>query len=64
MAAPTPMPVKPDSEIGESRTRSVPNSSTKPLSTLKGVPASATSSPIIKTDSSRRISSANASLIA
>ena len=51
-------------EIGESITRWVPNSSTKPSNTLKGVPASATSSPMIKTRLSRRISSAMASLIA
>src|SRR5215470_8264122 len=61
MAAPTAIPVKPASEIGVSITRSVPNSSTKPESTLKGVPASATSSPRIQTRGSRRISSANAS---
>src|SRR5487761_68429 len=64
MAAPTPIPVKPGSEIGVSITRSVPNSSTSPLRTLKGVPASATSSPMTKTVSSRRISSAIASLMA
>src|SRR3990170_2919483 len=44
IAAPTPRPVIPASEIGESITRSGPNSSTRPLSTLKGVPASATAS--------------------
>ena len=38
IAAPTPSPVMPGSEIGESRTRSVPNSSTSPASTLNGVP--------------------------
>src|SRR5438309_1932438 len=64
MAAPTPSPVMPGSEIGESSTRSVPNSSTRPASTLKGVPASATSSPITKIVSSRRNSSVRASLIA
>src|SRR5919204_3114672 len=64
IAAPTPRPVIPASEIGESSTRSGPNSSTSPESTLKGVPASATSSPITKTRSSRRSSSASASLIA
>src|SRR2546421_4765406 len=64
IAAPTPRPVIPASEIGESITRSVPNSATSPLSTLKGVPASATSSPTTKTLSSRRSSSASASLIA
>src|ERR1700758_262368 len=61
IAAPTPMPVKPASEIGVSSTRSAPNSSTRPESTLKGVPASATSSPKIHTRESRRISSARAS---
>jgi hypothetical protein len=64
MAMPTEMPVIPASEIGESITRVVPNSSTSPESTLKGVPASATSSPMISTRSSRLISSARASLIA
>src|ERR1700688_3129737 len=61
IAAPTAMPVKPASEIGVSSTRSVPNSSTSPESTLKGVPASATSSPKMQTRESRRISSASAS---
>src|SRR5207302_5836795 len=64
IAAPSPMPVMPASEIGESRIRSAPNSSTRPESTLKGVPASATSSPIRKTDGSRRSSSPIASLTA
>src|SRR6201988_2280874 len=61
IAAPTPMPVKPASEMGVSSTRSAPNSSTNPERTLKGVPASATSSPKIHTRESRRISSASAS---
>src|SRR5262245_2328394 len=64
MAAPTPMPVKPASEIGVSMIRSLPNSSTSPVNTLKVVPASATSSPMRTTFGSRRISSAIASLIA
>src|SRR5437879_3481530 len=64
MAAPTPSPVMPGSEIGESSTRSGPNSSTRPASTLKGVPASATSSPMMKTLSSRRSSSERASFTA
>src|SRR5438552_1529150 len=64
IAAPTPSPVIPASEMGESSTRSGPNASTSPESTLNGVPASATSSPITKTDGSRRSSSASASLIA
>src|SRR5689334_10815579 len=61
IAAPSARPVKPGSEIGVSTTRSVPNSSTSPASTLNGVPASATSSPIRNTVGSRRISSRNAS---
>src|SRR5580692_5638093 len=44
IAAPTPIPVNPASEMGVSRTRSDPNSSTRPDNTLNGVPASATSS--------------------
>src|SRR5215471_13479233 len=64
MAAPTPMPLMPASEIGESITRFLPNSCTNPESTLNGVPASATSSPMMKTVGSRRISSASASLMA
>src|SRR5215211_4497847 len=64
IAAPSPIPVMPASEIGESRTRSVPNSSTSPEVTLKGVPASATSSPMRNTVGSRRSSSASASLTA
>src|SRR5437588_165901 len=64
IAAPSPMPVMPASEIGESITRSGPNSSTSPDRTLNGVPASATSSPITNTDGSRRISSASASFTA
>src|SRR6266851_6050205 len=61
MAAPTATPVNPASEIGVSSTRLVPNSSARPESTLNGVPASATSSPIMHTRESRRISSASAS---
>src|SRR5207302_3733090 len=61
IAAPTPIPVKPASEIGVSITRSRPNSSTRPDNTLNGVPASATSSPKMHTRVSRRISSASAS---
>ncbi len=64
MAAPMAMPVIPASEMGESITRCVPNSCTSPLRTLKGVPASATSSPMMKTRGSRRISSARASRMA
>src|SRR6202162_5830747 len=61
IAAPTPMPVKPGSEIGVSITRVFPNSATIPDSTLNGVPASATSSPRMNTVGSRRISSDSAS---
>src|ERR1700722_17371997 len=61
IAAPTPTPVNPASEIGVSTTREVPNSSTRPDKTLNGVPASATSSPMMNTRESRRISSASAS---
>src|SRR5437773_422304 len=64
MAAPTPRPVKPASEMGVSMTRSRPNSCTSPPSTLNAVPASATSSPSRTTRGSRRISSAMASLTA
>src|SRR5256712_13016894 len=64
IAAPTPIPVNPGSEIGVSITRSLPNSSTNPDKSLKDVPASATSSPIMHTRGSRRISSASASRIA
>src|SRR4029453_12014564 len=64
MAAPTPMPLMPASDMGESITRFVPNSFARPESTLNGVPASATSSAMINTRRSRRISSANASLMA
>src|SRR5215468_9779483 len=64
IAAPTPSPLNPASEIGVSMMRSLPNSSTSPVSTLNVVPASATSSPMRTTFGSRRISSAIASLIA
>src|SRR5262249_33590604 len=64
IAAPSASPVMPGSEIGESTTRPVPNSSTRPERTLKGVPASATSSPMTKIVESRRISSRNASFTA
>src|SRR6266511_1544424 len=64
IAAPTATPVMPASEMGESTTRSGPNSCTRPDSTLNGVPASATSSPTMNTRSSARISSARASFTA
>src|SRR5436853_5760055 len=60
IAASTPIPVNPASEIGVSSTRSRPNSSTNPDRTLNGVHASATSSPTMHTRLSRRISSASA----
>ena len=52
------------SAIGVSRTRSGPNSSSRPAVTLKTPPASATSSPKTTTEGSRFISSAIASLMA
>src|ERR1700730_6115247 len=61
IAAPTPTPVKPASEIGVSITRSLPTPPPRPERPLNGVPASATSSPRIHTRGSRRISSAKAS---
>src|ERR671937_601693 len=64
IAAPSARPAIPASEIGESMIRCGPNSSSSPDSTLNGVPASATSSPITKTLGSRRSSSASASLTA
>src|SRR5580704_4044030 len=64
MAAPTAMPVKPASEIGVSSTRLAPNSTTNPVKTLNGCPASAMSSPRMNTRGSRRISSASASRMA
>src|SRR3954471_12651466 len=64
MAAPSPIPEMPASEIGESMIRAGPNSSTRPAITLNGVPASATSSPITNTHGSRRSSSASASFTA
>src|SRR5918911_1122421 len=64
IAAPSPIPEMPASEIGESMIRSGPNSSRRPDSTWNGVPASATSSPMTKTVGSRRSSSASASFTA
>ena len=57
IAAPTPMPTIVFSEIGVSRTRFSPNSSSSPSLTLKAPWKTPTSSPIRKTDSSARISS-------
>src|SRR5215472_11008468 len=64
IAAPTATAVNPASEIGVSRIRSGPNSLTKPVRTLNGWPASAMSSPRMKTRESRRSSSARASRMA
>ena len=61
MAAPTAMPKAPASEIGVSITRSLPNASNSPSVCLNTPPAAATSSPIISTLSSRRISANSAS---
>src|SRR5256885_11378208 len=64
IAAPSPIPEIPASEIGESMMRSGPNSSTRPDRTLRAVPAWATSWPITNPRGSRRSSSASASLTA
>ena len=64
MAAPTAMPVKPNSAIGVSITRFSPNSASMPLLTLYAPSYSATSSPRRKTFGSRRISSDIASFSA
>src|SRR5436305_8193560 len=64
IAPPTPRPAMPASEIGVSMTREVPNSSTRPVSPLNAVPASATSSPMINRRGSHRNSSAKASRMA
>ncbi len=61
IAAPTPVPTIVFSEIGVSRTRFSPNSSSRPSVTLKAPWKTPTSSPMTNTDSSRRISSARAS---
>jgi hypothetical protein len=65
-AAPVATAAIASSEIGVSRTRSVPNSSTRPLVTPKmpPPPQTATSSPMTKTVESRRISSRSASFSA
>ena len=57
IAAPTPIPTIVFSEIGVSRTRFSPNSSSIPSLTLKAPWNTPTSSPIRNTDSSARISS-------
>ena len=60
IAAPTPMPTIVFSEIGVSRTRFSPNSSSSPAVTLKAPWKTPTSSPMMKTDSSASISSRSA----
>ena len=57
MAAPAAAPEIAASEIGQSRTRSGPNSSNIPTDVPKSPPKIPTSSPINNTFSSRRISS-------
>ena len=64
IAAPTPMPTIVFSEIGVSRTRFSPNSSSSPAVTLKAPWNTPTSSPMRKTDSSASISSRSAWLSA
>ena len=64
MAAPTPMPTIVFSEIGVSRTRFSPNSSSSPAVTLKAPLKTPMSSPMSMTFSSRSISSRSASLSA
>ena len=64
IAAPTPMPTMVFSEIGVSRTRFSPNSSSSPAVTLKAPLNTPMSSPSSSTRSSRRISSRSAWLSA
>ena len=64
MAAPTPMPTIVFSEIGVSRTRFSPNSSSRPAVTLKAPLKTPMSSPMRNTRSSRCISSRRAWLSA
>ena len=64
IAAPTPMPTIVFSEIGVSRTRFSPNSSSRPAVTLNAPWKTPTSSPIKKTGSSSCISSRSAWLSA
>ena len=64
IAAPTPMPTIVFSEIGVSRTRFSPNSSSSPAVTLKAPLKTPMSSPIRNTRSSRCISSRSAWLSA
>ena len=64
IAAPTPIPTIVFSEIGVSRTRFSPNSSSRPLVTLNAPWKTPMSSPMRKTDSSSCISSRSASFSA
>ena len=64
IAAPTPMPTIVFSEIGVSRTRFSPNSSSRPAVTLKAPLKTPMSSPMRNTFSSRCISSRSAWLSA
>src|SRR5579862_591064 len=64
IAAPIPAPTIAISEIGVLRTRSAPNSSSRPCVTPIEPPISAMSSPIRKTSSSARIAVASVSRIA
>src|SRR5436309_6126157 len=61
IAAPTPAPTIAISEIGVFRTRSGPNSSSRPCVTPIEPPISAMSSPMMKTPSSARIAAARPS---
>jgi len=64
IAAPTPSPTIVFSEIGVSRTRFSPNFSSRPWVTLNAPWKTPMSSPTMKTDSSRSISSLSAALSA
>ena len=64
IAAPTPMPTIVFSEIGVSRTRFSPNSSSRPWVTLNAPLKTPMSSPMMRTLSSRCISSRSAWLSA
>lgn len=59
IAAPMTAPMMASSEMGVSRTRSGPNSSSSPGVVLNTPPASATSSPMKSTDGSLRSSCAS-----
>ena len=61
IAAPMPAPTIAISEIGVLRTRSGPNSSTRPCVTPIEPPISAMSSPMMKTSLSARIAAPSAS---